>query len=231
MGRSQYVQWYWLLVAKLLTVLAKLGKQGMSRPLVSTSEWLQALLDGDEPTVAEFWEQYGQRLNRLAERHLSPRLNRRVGADDVVQSVCRTFFRRAREGQFELSDAEALWRLLCVITLTKCRLIARFHGRGRRRLDREQPLDGTLEDGVAPCEAASGDLAPDQAVEMHDELQRLLSALDPEEQQLLNLKLQEMTNGEIARHIGCSERTVRRVLKRVQSRLRDILEESSRDVV
>jgi len=202
----------------------------MSQPLASTAEWLQALVDGDDRTVAEFWEQYGQRLNRLAERHLSPRLNRRVGADDVVQSVCRTFFRRAREGQFELSDAEALWRLLCVITLTKCRLIARFHGRDRRGLDREQSLDGKPEAGLASGDVVAADLPPDRAAEMDDELQRLLSALDPEEQQLVDLKLQEHTNEEIARHLGCSDRTVRRMLKRVQSRLRDILEESSRDL-
>src|SRR4029450_11721998 len=126
----------------------------MSQPLVSTSEWLQALVAGDERTVADFWEQFGERLSRLAQRHLSPRLNRRVGADDVVQSVCRTFFRRARQGEFELADAEALWRLLCVITLTKCRLVARFHRRGRRGLDREQPLDGQP-GGVAACDAAS----------------------------------------------------------------------------
>ena len=203
----------------------------MSQPLVPKADWLQALVEGDERTVADFWEQYGQRLNHLAQKHLSPRLNQRVGADDIVQSVCRTFFRRAREGQFELSDAEALWRLLCVITLTKCRLMARFHGRERRGLHREQPLDDTRGGSAAPCDAASDELPPDQAVEMDDELKRLLSAFDPEEQRLVDLKLQEMTNGEIARHIGCSERTVRRVLKRVQSRLRDILEESSRDVV
>ncbi|MCI0359533.1 MAG: sigma-70 family RNA polymerase sigma factor [Planctomycetaceae bacterium] len=202
----------------------------MSQPPASTVEWLQALLDGDEQTVAEFWEQYGQRLNRLAERHLSPRLSRRVGADDVVQSVCRTFFRRAREEQFELSDAEALWRLLCVITLTKCRLVARFHGRRRRGLDREQPLDGKPGDTPQVFEAVAPDLSPDRAAEIDDELKRLLAALDPEEQQFVDLKLQEHTNGEIARQIGCSERTVRRVFQRVQSRLRDILKESSRDL-
>src|SRR5262245_47244011 len=55
----------------------------MSQPLASSSEWLQALVEGDDRTVAEFWELYGDRLNRLAQRNLSPRLNRRVGADDV----------------------------------------------------------------------------------------------------------------------------------------------------
>jgi len=202
----------------------------MSQPLDSTSEWLRALVEGDERTVAEFWDEYGPRLNRLAERHLSPRFQRRVGAEDVVQSVCRTFFRRAREDQFALADAEALWRLLCVITLTKCRLVARFHMRGRRGLDREQPLDGKPGETAGPAEAVAADLPPDQAAEMGDELARILAVLDPEEQQVVDLKLQEHTNGEIAQKTGCSERTVRRIVQRVQSRLRDILDQSSSDL-
>jgi DNA-directed RNA polymerase specialized sigma24 family protein len=46
----------------------------------------------------------------------------------------------------------------------------------------------------------------------------------------VDLKLQEHTNGEIAQKTGCSERTVRRIVQRVQSRLRDILDQSSRDL-
>jgi RNA polymerase sigma factor (sigma-70 family) len=201
----------------------------MSEPRTPMNDWLQAVTDGDEQAVAEFWQQYGERLNRLAQTRLSPRLAQRVGADDVVQSVCRTFFRRAREGQFELSDAESLWRLLCAITLTKCRLTARFHGRQRRGISREQPLEGLPGDSVAP-QIAGNDPAPDEAAEMDEELQRLLGAFDPEERQVVDLKLQEQTNDEIAQQMGCSERTVRRVLKRVQSRLREILDESGRDL-
>jgi RNA polymerase sigma factor (sigma-70 family) len=194
----------------------------------TTDAWLAALVDGDERTVAEFWEEYGDRLNRLADRHLSPRLHRRVGSDDVIQSVCRTFFRRAREGQFELSDAEALWRLLCVITLNKCRLLARFHGRQRRGLGKEQPLDGPVgAERVSPGEPAASDPTPDQAAELADELARVLSGLDGEGQQLVELKLQERTNAEIAAQMKCSERTVRRLLKRVQTHLSQILMESS----
>lgn len=194
----------------------------------SMDAWVCALIDGDEAAVAEFWREYGDRLNRLADRHLSPKLQRRVGSEDVIQSVCRTFFRRAREGQFDLPDAEALWRLLCVITLTKCRMLARFHGRERRGLAREQPLDGLAgADGAAPHEPAAADPSPEEAAELADELARLLSGLDAEEQQLVELKLQEQSNEEIAERMNCSQRTVRRVLQRVQSRLRQILNESS----
>ena len=188
---------------------------------------LSALVDGEPEAVAEFWREYGPRLNRLADRHLSRRLQQRVASDDVIQSVCRTFFRRAREGEFRLPDTEALWRLLCVITLNKCRLLARFHGRERRGVDREEPLVAAAGDGAAPREPVGSEPAPDQAAELADELSRLLAGLDAEEQQLVELKLQEHTNDEIAEQMKCSERTVRRVLQRVQSHLRQKLTEPS----
>lgn len=188
--------------------------------------WLTALVEGEPQAVAEFWREYGSRLNRLADRHLSRRLQQRVASDDVIQSVCRTFFRRAREGEFQLPDAEALWRLLCVITLTKCRMLARFHGRERRGLDREEPLIAG-EAGAAPSEPATREPAPDESAELADELSQLLAGLGAEEQQLVELKLQERSNDEIAAQLKCSERTVRRVLQRVQSHLRQKLAESS----
>ena len=96
------------------------------------------------------------------------------------------------------------------------------------RADREQPLDAAPGDSIGPGNAlAGGEPPPDEAAELDDELQRLLSGLDPEEQQVVDLKLQEHTNEEIAEKVGCSERTIRRVLARVQSRLRGMLEEGS----
>jgi len=87
-------------------------------------------------------------LERLAARHMTSPLRCREGADDEVQPVCRTFFRRARNGQFDLPDQECLWRLLGAITLTKIREEERFHRREKRELDRE-------------CDAAAaGDDAP-----------------------------------------------------------------------
>ena len=66
------------------------------------------LAQGNPEAEHEFWNLYGERLQRLASQHLSSGLRRRVGAEDVVQSACRTFLRRAQDGQFEFSDAESL---------------------------------------------------------------------------------------------------------------------------
>ena len=63
--------------------------------------WMVQLAEGNPEAEHEFWNLYGERLQRLASQNLSSGLRRRVGAEDVVQSACRTFLRRAQDGQFE----------------------------------------------------------------------------------------------------------------------------------
>ncbi len=167
-----------------------------------------------------FCEQYGTLLQRLADRHLSEGLRRRVGAEDVVQSAYRTFLRRAQAGEFQLADSEGLWRLLCAITLAKVRELARFHRRQKRGFDQEVPVGarsaGATEEHFDPVDPRP---SPAEAAEFADQFQQLMASLDDEERRLVDLKLQQCTNLEVAARLGCSEPTVRRILKRVQSRL------------
>ena len=60
------------------------------------------------------------------------RLRAKVDPEDVLQSVCESFFRRHAEGEFSLKDWDSLWALLAVITLRKCALWQeRFQTEGR----------------------------------------------------------------------------------------------------
>jgi RNA polymerase sigma factor (sigma-70 family) len=181
---------------------------------------ISGLREGNGKIVQEFCEQYGGLLHKLAEKHLPGALRRRVGPEDVVQSACRTFLRRAQGGEFQIEDSEGLWRLLCAITLTKVREQARFHLRQKRGLDKEIPMALPKGDssavGFAPADSGA---SPAEAAEFADQFQQLIGSLDDEERQVIDLKLQECTNEEVAERMGCSERTVRRILKRVQSHL------------
>jgi len=189
-------------------------------------EWIAKLVQGDPQVTAEFWELYGDRLVRVAERHLGARLQRREGPDDVVQSVCRTFWRRAQKGMFELADSDSLWRLLCAITVTKVRQKARFHRRDKRSVDREQQLAPTPDESRPDLRSLPDDgPAIDEAAEIADELEAFLGQLDDEQRQLVELRLQGLGQTEIAREMECSERTVRRILARIESQMHRMLEE------
>jgi RNA polymerase sigma factor (sigma-70 family) len=178
---------------------------------------IHGLRTGDREVVQEFVRQYGSVLQHVAERHLPRGVRQRVGPEDVVQSACRTFLRRAQGGEFHLDDSEGLWRLLCAITLTKAREQTRFHLRKKRSLERELPLAGA--DSGAQIEPAAAAVSPLDAAAFADQFQKLVGTLNDEEQQVLDLKLQDFTNDDVATRLSCSERTVRRILKRVQSAL------------
>jgi RNA polymerase sigma factor (sigma-70 family) len=179
---------------------------------------IDGLRAGDGRVIQEFCDQYGGPLHRLADKHLAAGLRRRVGPEDVVQSACRTFLRRAKGGEFHLVDSESLWRVLCAITLTKVREQARFHRRQKRGLDLEQPLAAASDSrpGIDPVDPNP---SPADAAEFADQFAQLLGSLDEEERRIVELKLEDRTNDEVAEILGSSERTVRRVLKRLQSRL------------
>ncbi len=190
--------------------------------------WVRKLAAGDDAAAVEFWKRYGHRLERVAEGQLAIKLQRRVGPDDVVQSACRTFFRRLQDGQFELADSRALWRLLCAITLMKARKQARFHQREKRGLSVEQALEGSDEDAPGSDPASAGP-NPAEEVEFEEVLQQLFATLDEEEQSFVQLKLEQHTNREIAEKLKCSERTVFRILNRVQARMKQVLDSQSLD--
>lgn len=184
-----------------------------------SQRFIRGLRNGDASAVREFCDRYGDALERIADRRLTGNLRRRIGPEDVVQSACCTFLRRVRAGEFHLPDSASLWQLLCAITLTKVREQARFHLREKRGMSREEDVTAPADASGMGFDAADPRPGPTEAVEFADHLQRLIESLDPEEQDVVNLKLQDCTNEQVAEQLGISERTVRRIVKRLQSRL------------
>lgn len=180
---------------------------------------VQGFRAGDQQIFQEFWNEYSPQLHKIAEKHLADKLRRRIGPEDVVQSACRTFFRRIQGGMLELSDSESLWRLLCAITLTKVREQARFHLRRKRGLDQEIQAASATDSSSEGFPFTAPGPSPAALAEFADQLQNLLASLDEEERQIVDLKLQEFTHEEVAQKLGLSERTVRRIFKRLQAKL------------
>ncbi len=181
---------------------------------------IDGLRGGDDAVVREFCDRYSDALERIAGKHLARPLRRRLDPQDIVQSAFRTFLRRVAGGQFQLAGSESLWRLLCTITLTKVREQARFHLRKKRGLDREVDAAPVLdESGTFFYDPVDRAPTPEAAVEFAEQFRKLLQSLGPEEQRVVELRLQDAKQEEIAAELQCSERTVRRLLERVRARL------------
>lgn len=180
-----------------------------------SQRWIRGFRENDDSAVADFWARYEERLRRLAERNLSDRMKRRIDADDVVQSAFRTFLRRAGQDEFELRDRQNLLSLLTTITLNKIRQKVRHFAAQKRGGDSDRYFE-TMAD------LSSDQPTPDELAALQ-EIEDLLKGFDVEQQQVVDLKLQNHTNLEIARRMQCSERTVRRMIKRVEKTLEKLI--------
>ena len=172
----------------------------------SATELMQLWADGEESAAESIYRRYAQQLCTLANSHLGSRIQQRVGADDIVQSVFRTFFARAKSGQYAIDHSGALWKLLVTITLNKVKRQVEFHSAGMRRVDSE--VDQSA------CSASTESMLP-EAVALQDELEHLVSQLHDPEPRILELRLAGYSTDEIAGQLGITRWTVRRTLNRI----------------
>lgn len=181
------------------------------------AQWRQ----GDQQAADKLFRRYADRLIALAQSRMPARLNQRIDAEDVVQSVYRSFFNRTRAGQYEAQYGGDVWRLLVTITLHKLTNEVAHHKAAKRAMDRELPL-ATSEDnslpGVSP-EVLAREPSPMEAVVLAEELEQVMAALTPVQRQILELRLQGYKIDEIADQVHRSQRTVRRVLDNVKANL------------
>src|SRR5947207_2858035 len=104
------------------------------------AELMRHLRENDPASAEAVFDRYAQRLVRLAASRLPVEVRAKDDADDVVQSVFVSFFRRHAAGQFtDLDGWDRLWSLLTVLTVRKCgHRLERFFA-ARRDVRRERP--------------------------------------------------------------------------------------------
>lgn len=164
---------------------------------------------GSDRAATEIHERYVARLISLARGHVAARLASRFDPEDIVQSAYRSFFVRARAGQFELNQAGDLWRLLAQITLNKLRSQVEWHSASRRDPRREQSSES------APPDLFREEPTPLEVVAAIDNLESLMRQLSPQMRFVLERRLQGDSNAEIASALGRTDRTVRRILAEI----------------
>eukprot|EP00913_Durusdinium_trenchii_P010879 g10208.t1 len=161
---------------------------------------------GDEEAATLVFERYVRRLTTLARTHMSEKLQRRIDADDVVQSVFRSFFDKS--DRYVHRRAGDLWRLLASITVNKVLGQAQFHRAAKRTMDADRG-DSLANDhqGVRP-EFVAREPTSDEIVAAVEELESVMSQLDLYQRTVLEQRLQGDSIEDIARASKRSERTV-----------------------
>lgn len=191
---------------------------------------------GDDGAAELLFARFFERLDRFAERQMSPRLQQRVGADDIAQSVYRSFFAKAKLGVYNVNESGELWSLLAFQAKRKVQQHAEWHSAQKRDSSREQPVQsdqGHLEitDGQGASDSAEVDDAIEYvlsrlcgkwklilaAAEKEPHVAKIAAAVDESEtdvRRVLILRMRcaaQLGNEQIAEILGCSEVTVRRI--------------------
>ena len=174
---------------------------------------------GSQVAAAEIFQKYIERLTSLARSRLSPKLRSRVDPDDVVQSVYRVFFDRAKDNEFHLERSGDLWRLLAAITIKKVHSKVEFHQAQKRAFEKDLAQSADPSSYGIPMEAVDREPTPDESVALDEELKYVFGQLEPSQREILEMRLQGLSIEEIAEAIQRSDRTVRRALEQVRKLL------------
>src|SRR5262249_28270746 len=152
----------------------------------------------------QLFDRYVDRLVALARRRLSQRLAGRVDPEDVVQSVFRTFFGRVKAGQFNIANQDDLTKLLVRITVHKTLRQVEFHQAAKRDTSLETAQGSASQERLQ--ELLDREPTPDEANCFVDQLEHFLDHLQPQERQILEMRMQGYSNEEIADKLGTYDR-------------------------
>lgn len=170
--------------------------------VLSDTELLCQLEAGHEEAATVLYHRYAERLIRLAGKRSTGMLSNRVEAEDIVQSVFRTFFRRAVTGHYKLPEGEEIWKLFLVISLNKIRKKAEFYGAAKRDVKRTQ--------AIGDQQLASADTSS-QVLQLT--IEELISRLPTQHQGVIRDRIQGYDVGEMASRNQLSRRSVERILQ------------------
>jgi DNA-directed RNA polymerase specialized sigma24 family protein len=185
----------------------------------SVSVLLGALRAGDASAAQALWEGYFHNLVALARDKLRGRPCAAADEEDVALSAFDSFCRGAAHSQFpRLVDRGDLWQLLVVLTARKAYRLLQHERRLKRGGGGVQHLSALEDEEAGLAEVIGREPTPEFAAQVAEECERRLEALgDPVLRDVALAKMEGHSNAEIARRLGCIERTVERKLRTIRN--------------
>ena len=138
--------------------------------------------------------------------------------DDIVQSVFRTFFRRAAQGQYDVPAGDELWKLFLVIGLNKIRAVAAYHKAAKRDV-RQTAAGGEFDRAADAAAAADGEAL--RALQLT--IDELLAPLPAGHREIVDLRVAGHEVAEIAAKTGRAKRSVERILQEFRAKLHGLI--------
>jgi RNA polymerase sigma-70 factor (ECF subfamily) len=167
---------------------------------------------GDEDAALQLYFRYANRLLRLTSKETAGDLGSRFDPEDIVQSVFRTFFRRAATGQYEAPEGDELWKLLLVMALNKLRTRSSYHRARKRDVRKTQ----SIEANDSRLDPASQEEAKNV---LRLSIEEIIEQQPESHRDIIRLRIEGHNVQEIADNLRKSKRTVERVLQSFRNEL------------
>lgn len=168
--------------------------------------------DGDESAATALFRRYAARVRALAAGYCNSNLGHRYDADDIVQTVFRTFFSGVRDSGYDAPPGGDIWSLLSVLAVNKARGYAEHHRAAKR-----DALRTVATDAVGERPEACTDEGSEAVLRLVVEEQ--LAALPEDSRQVIRLRLEGHDSATIAAKLERPKRTVERVIQQFRERL------------
>jgi RNA polymerase sigma-70 factor (ECF subfamily) len=185
----------------------------------SDGSLLRRFREGDQDAATQIYLRYARRLRALARANCSAALASRLDADDIVQSVFRTFFRGASKGGYDVPAGQELWKLLLVIALNKIRSHGCHHNAAKRDVRKT-----TTGEDVDKVEAVFSHRDAEAYAMLRLVIDDTLKGLPAVVRRIIELRIEGFEMAEIAARTGRAQRTIERNLQEFRKKLSKLLE-------
>jgi RNA polymerase sigma-70 factor (ECF subfamily) len=186
----------------------------------SDGSLLRRIHRGGSDAATLLYFRYADHLCALVARQLANDLAGRLDPEDIVQSVFRTFFRRASQGHYDVPAGQDLWKLFLVIALNKIRRAGNHHRAARRDVSRTTRQDESQPALTDPHPQQDTALTTLQMV-----IEELLHGQPPNYRSIIERRIEGYEVAEIAALVSRSKRSVERVLRSFREQLQRTLNE------
>lgn len=188
------------------------GQSVMTRETDDLSDLLKQIAAGDDAALMQLLQRYEAQLRVAARVLLGPKLRAQMDSLDLVQSVHRVLLPGLRDGKYDVSTLDKL--LALARTVVRNKVI-----RNWRRVQREQATRSKKAATDPENRGAIDD--PAHAILTEDLKRSILSGLSGLDRQLVELRIQGYSTGEIAQRLNCDPHALRARLSRLRQRLRE----------
>jgi RNA polymerase sigma-70 factor (ECF subfamily) len=174
---------------------------------------MQQVRAGSQEAAWELIERYGPHIQRAVRRRLHASLRSKFDSIDFVQSVWASFF-TSRNQAVQFDTPESLIAFLAALARNK--VVDEFRRRvqtEKHDITRERALHEDID--VSPESVPGPEATPSQVAVARERWNRLVDQQPEHYRQIIQLRFEGKTQEEIAREIGVNERTVRKILERL----------------